>query len=275
MCSPASDNVPLLTKRQLVAELRALGVREGAVLMLHASVRELGWLVGGPRVVLATLLELLTPRGTLMMLASWEGNPYGMAEWPEAQRAAWLAECPPFDPATSPADHRDMSILAEYLRTWPGARRSDHPLASFVAVGALAEEFTARHPWQYGHGPDSPLGRFCAADGAVLLLGPLLSNITLLHHAEQLANIPEKRIDRYAMPVLRDGMRVWVAIEEYDTTNGIADFGVDDYFAAIGRDFLASGRGERGRVGATAAMLLPGTDLVQFAVAWMEAHLRR
>ena len=275
MDTPAAESAPLLTKSQLVAELHALGVREGAVLMLHASVRELGWVVGGPRMVLEALLELLTPRGTLMMLASWEGNPYGMAAWSEEQWAAWLAECPPFDPATSPADHREMSILTEYLRTWPGARRSDHPLASFVAIGALADEITAHHPWQYGHGPDSPLARFCAAGGVVLLLGPLLSNITLLHHAEQLTNIPEKRIDRYTMPVLRHGARVWVAIEEYDTTNGIADFGEDDYFAAIGRDFLASGRGERGRVGATEAILLPGAELVQFAVAWMEAHLRR
>ncbi len=113
MDTPPPDNAPLLTKSQLIAELRALGVREGGVVMLHASVRKLGWIVGGPRVVLDALLALLTPSGTLMMLASWEGNPYGMAEWPEAQRAAWLAECPPFDPATSPADHREMSILAE------------------------------------------------------------------------------------------------------------------------------------------------------------------
>ena len=275
MDHPAADTAPFLTKSQLLAELRALGVREGAVVMLHASVRELGWIVGGPRVVLDALLEILTPCGTLLMLASWEGNPYGMAAWSAAERAAWVAECPPFDPATSPADHREMSVLAEYLRTWPGARRSDHPLASFVAVGALAAALTAHHPWQYGHGPDSPLARFCAAGGAVLLLGPLLSNVTLLHHAEHLANIPEKRIDRYAMPILRDGVRVWVAIEEYDTTNGIADFGEDDPFAAIGRDFLASGRGARGPVGATEATLLPGAELVQFAVAWLESHLRR
>lgn len=275
MDSTPADNAPLLTKSQLMTELRALGVREGGVVMLHASVRELGWIVGGPRVVLAALLEILTPRGTLMMLASWEGNPYGMADWPEAQRVAWVAECPPFDPATSPADHREMSILAEYLRTWPGARRSDHPLASFVAVGALAAELTAHHPWQYGHGPNSPPARLCAAGGAVLVLGPLLSHLTLLHHAEHLAPIPEKRIDRYAMPVVREGVRVWVTIEEYDTTHGIADFGEDDSFAAIGRDFLATGRGVRGPIGATEGFLLPGTELVQFAVAWMAAHLRR
>lgn len=264
-----------VTRSQLIADLRALGVREGGVVMLHASVRAIGWVVGGPRVVLDALLDLLTPRGTLLMLASWEGNPYEMAGWSEAQRAAWLAECPPFDPATSPADHREMSVLAEYLRTWPGARRSDHPLASFVAVGAGAEALTARHSWQYGHGPDSPPARLCAADGAVLLLGPILSNITLLHHAEHLANIPDKRIDRYLMPILRDGERVWVEIEEYDTTNGIADFGEDDPFAAIGRDYLATGRGSSGLVGAAPSALLPAADLVRFGVEWMETRVRR
>lgn len=263
---------PLVTRSQLLTDLRALGVGAGDTLILHASVRSVGWIVGGPRVILDALLELLTPRGTLMMLASWEGNPYGMTSWPEERRAAWLAECPAFDPATSPADHREMSILAEYLRTWPGARRSDHPLASFVAVGARAEWLTARHPWQYGNGPDSPLARLCAAGGSVLLLGPVLSNITLLHHAEQLAQMPDKRIDRYTMPVMRDDERVWVTIEEYDTTDGIADFGEDDTFAAIGRAFLAAGRGRNARVGAAEAALLPAVDLVSFAVEWMEAR---
>jgi len=274
MDEAVKDDRALVTRGQLLADLRALGVRPGDTLMLHASVRAIGWVVGGPRVVLDALRDLLTPDGTVLMLASWEGNPYGMQDWSGAARASWLAECPPFDPATSPADHRELSILAEYLRTWPGARRSDHPLASFVAVGARAEELTARHPWQYGHGPDGPLARFCAADGAVLLLGASLSNITLLHHVEHLAAIPDKRIDRYAMPVLRDGARAWVTMEEYDTTNGIADFGEADYFAAIGRDFLATGVGRRGVVGTASAILLPAAALVRFGVRWLEAHHR-
>jgi aminoglycoside 3-N-acetyltransferase len=274
MGESVNDDQPLVTRSQLLADLHLLGVGPGDTLMLHASVRALGWVVGGPRVVLDALLDLLSPGGTLMMLASWEGNPYGMQDWPAATRAAWLAECPPFDPVTSPADHRELSILAEYLRTWPGARRSDHPLASFVAVGARAEELTARHPWQYGHGPDGPLARLCAADGAVLLLGASLANVTLLHHAEHLAALPDKRIDRYTMPVLRDGTRVWVTIEEYDTTNGIADFGVDEYFQAIGRDFLATGQGRQGVVGAAQATLLPAPALVRFGVRWLETHYR-
>jgi len=265
-----------VTRSQLLAGLRALGVREGTVVMLHAAVGAISWVVGGPRVVLDALLELLTPRGTLVMLASREGNPYELPAWSDAQRAAWLAECPPFDPLTSPTDHRELSILTEYLRTWSGSRRSDHPLASFVAVGAQATWLTAHHPWQYGNGTDGPLARLCQVGGDVLLLGAPLSSITLLHHAEHLADIPDKRVDRYAMPILRDGRTVWVTIEEYDTTEGIADFGEgeEDYFAAIARDYLASGRGRSGKVGEAAAYLFPADDLTRFGIAWMEQRSR-
>ena len=197
------------------------------------------------------------------MLASWEGNPYEMADWSLAQQAACLRECPPFDPATSPADHRDMSIVAEYLRTWPGAHRSKHPLASFVAVGAQAAWLTAAQPLQYPHGPEGPLARLCALGGHVLMLGASFSNLTVLHHAEHLAELPEKRLDHYRMPIIQAGKRVWVEIEEYDTTNGIADFGSDDYFAAIGAAYVTSGKGRGARVGNADAFLLDADALRQ------------
>ena len=265
-------NLAAVTKGRLAADLQALGVSPGQTVMLHASVRAIGWVLGGPRVVLETLLDLLSPSGTLMILASWEGNPYRMDRWPAPEQAACLAECPAFDPATSPAAHREMSILAEYLRTWPGAYRSAHPLASFVAAGARADWFTAGQTLHYPHGPESPLARLCAAGGKVVVLGATLSHLTLLHHAEHLADVPHKRIDRYSMPVLQDGRRVWVAIEEYDTTDGIADFGSDDYFLEIGQEYIASGRGRTGEVGSATSYLFDADDLKQFAVRWMEAH---
>lgn len=265
---------PVITRSQLAAGLQTLGVAPGQTLMLHASVSAIGWILGGPRVVLETMLDVLTPRGTLMMLASWEGNPYRMERWPAAQQALCLAECPAFDPATAPADHRELSILAEYLRTWPDAQRSAHPLASFVAVGAQAHWLTADHALDYPHGADSPLARLCAAGGKVVLLGAALSNLTLVHHAEHLANVPAKRIDRYAMPVLRDGRRVWVDIEEFDTTDGIADFGSDDYFRDIGLAYLASGKGRTAQVGNARSYLFEADDLKQFGVQWMETQYK-
>lgn len=242
--------------------------------MIHTSVKAIGWIVGGPRVVLDALFDVVSADGTLMMLASWEGNPYEMDEWSEEDQQRWLDECPAFDPLTSPADHREMSILAEYLRTWPGAARSNHPLASFAAAGKRAKWLTENHQLNYGLGADSPLARLCEAGGRVLMLGAPLSNLTLIHHAEHLVELPDKRVDRYKMPILRNGQKVWVDVEEFDTTNGIADFGVEDYFLAIGKDYLAAGHGRSGKVGNVQAHLLEAEELKVFAIEWMKRNYR-
>jgi aminoglycoside 3-N-acetyltransferase len=269
------DNAkPVVVHSQLVADLKHLGLRAGDTVLLHASVKSIGWIVGGPQVVLKALFDVLTPDGTLMMLASWEGNPYELDEWTEEEQQRWLDECPPFDPDTSPADHRELSILAEYLRTWEGAQRSMHPLASFVAVGSKAAWLTEVHPSHYGFGVDSPLGCLCAVGGRVLVLGAPLSNLTLLHHAEQLVDLPSKQIDQYQMPVVQAGKTVWVEVEEFDTTEGIADFGVEDYFLEIGRAFAATTDAHTGKVGEAQSYLFPAPVLKTFASDWMQQHYR-
>lgn len=260
---------PIVTRSKIADDLRALGVGPGQVVMLHASVRALGWVVGGPDVVIRALLDVLTPTGTLMMYVGWEDAPYELAEWPERRQRAYLEECPPFDPATSPAV-RKWSILTEYLRTWPGACRSQHPDGSFAAVGAQAEWITRDHPLQYGYGPGSPLAKLCQAGGQVLLLGAPFDTITLLHYAEHLAKVPNKRIVRYKMPVLRDDQRVWVELEEFDTSRGIVDWEGEDYFSVIAREFLSSGKGRSGKVGAAQSYLFEVVALVEFGVKRME-----
>lgn len=263
------SDLPTITYSRLVRDLRALGVEPGGVLMLHASVKAIGWVVGGPDVVLQALLDVLTPEGTLMMYVGWEEPLYHLAEWPEERQRGYLEECPPFDPARSRA-YRKWGILTEYLRTWPGAYRSNHPEASVAAVGAKARWITADHPPQYGYGRGSPLEKLCQAGGQVLLLGAPLNTLTILHHAEHLANVPNKRIARYKMPILRDGQRVWADFEEFDTSRGIVDWEGEDYFITIARAFLASGQGRTGLVGAAPSYLFDAAALVRFGVAWME-----
>ncbi len=265
-----SEPEPLLvTRSQIARELAGLGVAPGQVVMLHASVKAVGWVVGGPDVVIRALLDVLTPRGTLLMYVGWEDAPYHLAEWPEDRQRAYLEECPPFDPATSPAV-RKWSILTEYLRAWPGARRSQHPEGSFAAVGAQAEWLTKDHPLQYGYGTGSPLARLCEAGGRVLLLGAPFDTITLLHYAEHLASVPNKRTVRYKMPVLREGKRAWLDLEEFDTSKGIADWEGGDYFPVIAPEFLASGKGRAGKVGGARCYLFDAAELVEFGVSWME-----
>jgi len=262
------NELPPITKSRLTADFKKLGVKRADTIMLHASVKAIGWVVGGPDVVIRALLDVLGEEGTLMMYVGWEDSPYNLAKWSKEWQKAYLEECPPFNPATSRA-HRKWSILTEYLRTWPGAHRSSNPEASCAAVGAKAKWLTEDHPLQYGYGPCSPLAKLCEADGKVLLLGAPFSAITLLHYAEHLARIPNKLVVRYKMPILQDGKRVWVDVEEFDTCGDVLP-DVAEYFEAIPREFLASGKGRSGKIGEAQSYLFDAAEFVDFAVQWLE-----
>jgi len=269
----ARSELPIITRSRLVEDLGKLGVSSGQTVMFHASVKAIGWIVGGPDVVIQALLDVLGSEGTLMMYVGWEDSSYNLEEWPEDRQRAYLQECPPFDPATSHA-FRKWSILTEYLRTWPDAFRSSNPEASCAAVGAKARWITEDHPLQYGYGPSSPLAKLCEANGKVLLLGAPFSTITLLHYAEHMARVPNKRIVHYKMPVLRDGRRVWVEIEEFDTCGGILP-SAEEYFQILPREYLSSGKGHSGKVGDTQSYLFDAADFVQFAIQWLENRFQK
>lgn len=151
--------------RSLLAdELRELGVTSGDVVMVHTSMSQLGWVVGGTETVIRALLEVVGPVGTVMAYAGWEDNPWHLPEWPESWQRAYRSELPAFDPDISEARHAH-GRLPERLRTWPGAYRSDDPEQNMVAVGAKAAWLTEHHPPPDPLGPDTPLPRLVEANG--------------------------------------------------------------------------------------------------------------
>jgi len=260
--------LPPITKTRLVADLKKLGIASDDTLMLHASVKAIGWIVGGPDIVIQALLDVLGPEGTLMMYVGWEDSPCDLKNWSKELQQAYSEECPPFDPVKSRA-YRKWGILTEYLRTWPGAFRSGHPEASCAAVGAKAKWLTEDHPLQYGYGVGSPLAKLCEAKGKVLLLGAPFGALTILHYAEHVANVPNKRIVHYEMPILQDGQKIRVKIEEFDTCGTILP-NAREYFQTIPREYLSSSRGRSGKVGEAQSYLFDAAEFVQFAVEWIE-----
>ena len=103
-----------------------------------------------------------------------------------------------------------------------------------------------------------------------MLLGSPLNRITLLHHAEHMAKVPGKRVVHNRVPVLRDGQRIWIEFEQYDTREGIRDRYPDEYFEVIVRKFLSTRKGNRGKVGAAESYLLDASEFARFAIKWME-----
>jgi aminoglycoside 3-N-acetyltransferase len=277
------NGVPPVTRSRLVADLAGLGVRAGTVLMVHVRLSALGWIAGGSGTVVLALLDALGPEGTLMAYVGWEDDSYDLDELPPAWRAAYEAELPPFDPATSEATH-DNGRLPERIRTWPGACRSRQPEASIVALGARAAWVTAEHPWDDPYGAGSPLAKLVEREGQVLMLGAPLETLTLLHHAEATARVAEKRRVVYRMPIGEESRTVWRTFHDIDTSSGAFDYGLvadeiagtpgcgpgTDAFEAIARQALAAGIGRRGLIGLGESHLFPARELHAFAEHWLE-----
>jgi aminoglycoside 3-N-acetyltransferase len=263
-----------VTRSELVADLRVLGVRPGCVLMVHTRMSAIGWVVGAAETVVRALLEALGSDGTLLAYVGWNDNTGGMDYWPPKWQDAYRAERPPFDPLFSEAD-RQMGRVAERIRTWPGARVSGSHFRRMVAIGSKAAWLTESQPWDYAFGPGSPLAKLAEADGQILMLGAPLSRLTIIHHAESLVNSPGKRLATHMIPV-RDGDQVvWRQVHDHDTSTARGAFaykrvvGDQEPFQVIGQAALEAGCGVSGRVGEAQSYLFAARPLLNFIVEWL------
>ena len=86
------------TSDDLADDLRRLGVGPGDVLIVHSSLRAIGFVVGGPQAVIDALRAAIGPTGTLTMPAhtadrsdpaGWVASRSRAAVSPSARRTRW------------------------------------------------------------------------------------------------------------------------------------------------------------------------------------------
>lgn len=205
------------SRGELTAALRTLGLGPGDTVMVHASVRAVGDVAGGPDEIHLAIKDAITPDGTLLMYASCPRHydEVGRGNLTPEEEAEVLEKLPPFDPMTARAA-RENGVLVEFLRTYPGSRVNHH-VARFVAWGRQVDRLFATQPWDYALGRGSALERLVELDGKILLLGCDHDAVTFLHYAEHVSDLPSRTVTRYLVPVLERGGRVWRAMEEIDT----------------------------------------------------------
>lgn len=238
---------------QLEHDFKTIGVCAGDALMVHASLRSVGPVEGRAEGLVQTLLSVLGDRGTLLAYVDFQPT----------------KDIPYFDLQRSPASS-DFGVLAEVIRTWPGAIRSLNPGASMVAIGARSQWFCSAHPMNYGYGAASPLSKLVEINGNVLLLGSDFDNVTLLHYAEHCARLPDKRIIRRADKIRSTNTVAEVVIEEFDTSELVVSSMPTDYFAQITQQFVTAGYAQTAMVGHAHSVLLPAQEFVSFAIDKME-----
>jgi aminoglycoside 3-N-acetyltransferase len=253
----AATDIPR-TRDSLAADLRALGVSAGEVLLVHSSLSSLGWIAGGAPMFVQALLDVLGPEGTLVVPTQtgancdprWWRAPPAPEEWWPLIRAAM----PGYDPAITPSRH--MGAVPEVVRGWPGAVRSGHPQFSFAAVGPLAAPLMSVHDLECPFGERSPIAAMEAAGARILMVGVGFDRCTALHLAEtRVPGIPD---EQNACAVLRpDGTSEWIT---YRTA-----LAHSKDFAQVGAAFTEAGAVLTGLVGSAAARLFGLPAVVAFA----------
>ena len=198
----------LLTVNDLRTAFLSLGLSNGSVVLVHSSLSRIGWVCGGASAVVQALVDVVGTHGTIMVPTHTGGNS-DPSHWqsPSVPCDWWPVireHMPAFDPLRTPS--RRMGAIAEYVRTLPNAKRSDHPMVSFAAIGAEAERLVTEHSLVDSLGDHSPLGKLYDMDGMVLLLGVGYASNTSFHLAEYRAQYPKTYME-HGTAVIIHGQR--------------------------------------------------------------------
>lgn len=255
-----------ITKKRLVADLRSAGVNPGDTLIVHTSMRTIGWIVGGAVTVIEALMEAVSDKGTLVMPTQSTdiGEP---SRWqhPPVPEAWWQIirdETPPYNPETTPT--RKMGIIVETFRKYPNVYRSAHPSGSFGAWGRKAEYVVESHPVDDVFGNKSPLAKLYQLNAKILLVGIGLESITSLHYAEFKANLPDMPKENKGAAVLEGGKRVWKTWE--------APAFDDEDFHKIAADFEEKNGLSPVNIGQAESHIFEMKPLIDFGMAWLRKN---
>ncbi len=183
----------MITFRDLVNNLRELGLDGEQSVIAHASLSSFGHVQGGAETIVGALLSvtkgLIMPTFTYKSMVVPENGPQDNAiNYGGHTDANRLAE---FYQPDMPADPM-MGVVAETLRQHPDAQRSRHPIYSFSGVNA-EDAIDAQSRAE----PFAPVRVLTESLGMVLLLGVDHTANTSIHYGEQLAG--RKQFTRWAL----------------------------------------------------------------------------
>lgn len=252
------------TKYSLVNDLKALGIKNGDIIIAHASLSKLGWTVGREVTIIDALLEAIGQEGTLIMPSQtgensdpiyWQ-NPPVPQEWVSIIKE----NMPPYDPKRSPT--RSMGKVVDALLAHPLCMRSNHPQVSFCGIGKEASTILNDHQLSPGLGSGSPLQKLYDHQAKILLLGVGYDNCTSLHLSESKQQNIKWHTQGSRMII--DGNSQWITFEEicYD----------DEDFAMLGEDFEKIHSVSISKVGNATCRLIDMQALCDFAFDWFKTH---
>lgn len=159
--------------KDMIEQLRQIGIEEGDHVLVHSSLSKIGFLENGADTFIDALLQVVGSEGTILMPTS-PNNVYQLN---------YIRNTPFFDVLNSPSK---TGKITEVFRRKTEAIRSLHPTEPVSAIGKLAREFTKDHFNQLTpYNEHSPFYKLAQQNGKILYVGVGLSQAgTSLHTLE-------------------------------------------------------------------------------------------
>jgi len=183
-----------VSRDDIVAGLRELGLHAGAGVMVHSSLKSFSRVASGAQTVIEALMEVMTPQGTLLM--------------PSFNHGAAFEEGAPgyYHPAKTATTN---GAIPDLFWRMSGVSRSLDPTHAFAAWGKHSLRYTQFHHRTLTMGPQSPLGLLQKEGGFCLFLGVTYHANTFHHVVEMSTGAPCLGLRTEAYPVvLPDGLVV-------------------------------------------------------------------
>lgn len=224
----------VITIEDVKRVLKNIGIQNGDVLEVHASMKSIGFLLGGANTLLDAILETIGFEGTLVMSAhSTDNSEPAYFQNPPVDVSLYQTireNIPGFKGKFD--DLNGMGQLAIALQKRPSVYFSNHPQVSMMAHGKHAKWITQSHPLNDMFGLKSPLAKMVELKTKVLLIGVEYDSCTGMHLGEYLS---QKR------PVIIQGSRMVVGSKEEWVKFYSYDFDSID-FVKVGRNMELDNR---------------------------------
>ncbi len=121
----------MITKNQLLADIRKAGIKEGDILNLKISLKSIGWVDGGASTVIEAFLDVIGSQGTIVT-----DSFVSVKSLKTLKKNVYITD----DSTPSYA-----GAVANAMLKNPQVRRSQHPIQKFAIIGKLADEFADNH----------------------------------------------------------------------------------------------------------------------------------
>jgi aminoglycoside 3-N-acetyltransferase len=221
-----------ITAEEIRSALKAVGIVEGDIIILHSDISRIGLVQGCKKreenlaVYYSALCKSVGKEGTIAALACTES----------------FARKRTFDYDNSPSE---QGVLSEYIRTRAESLRSLHPLLSVCAVGKRASDICGNNS-RSAFGWDSPFERLHRYKAKAVCIGVDLLAMTFVHHVEQFYGVPYGYTKEWDGKIIKGGQEIkkrFTAFVRY------LDCGIEYDFSRLQERLFEKGFAQKSKLG--------------------------